>query len=197
MDNLKTRYIMAEQIRLEKFGKSVSIKTADKIKSLEKETENKKKEILGAAENDGLTDSYNKLQSAENAVKYKVMQDTALSESEFKSKVLSFRKELTSKLFDEVLEKIKEFTASDRYVKYLARLLDGVKDGAVILVREADIKFKPDIEKITGKTFDFEPDATIHLGGISVKNGTHIENNTIDRALVDEKKNFTKNYNLF
>jgi hypothetical protein len=190
-------YIMAEQIRLEKFGESVKGKTAEKIRTLETETENKKKEILSAAENDGLTDSYNKLQNAENAVKYKVMQDTALSESEFKSKVLSFRKELTLKLFDKVLDKIKLFTSSDGYVKYLARLLDGVPDGAVILVKNADMKHKSAVEEITGKTFKFEFDPTIHLGGISVKNGSHIENKTIDRALATEKKHFTEKYNLF
>ena len=121
-------------------------------------------------------------------------------ESQKKSALVSLRNELSQKVFDDVTAKIKNFTSSDKYLDFLLKSVESIKefsnDKIEIHLKKEDLKYGEKLKNAVSCTII--EDNSIILGGIkaSLNNGTLSVDDTLDKRLLLQKDEFIKNSNL-
>ena len=106
-----------------------------------------------------------------------------------KQKMFEKRVSLKNKIFEEVLEKLREFTNSDKYLPYLLnKIQQAMRDisskDSVVFLREEDKKYFPELKAI----LPFEVEVTfsnrVKIGGAIVEN---VKAGLINDESIDEK----------
>ncbi len=121
-------------------------------------------------------------------------------EAEKKSALISLRTSINDNVFAEVKEKIAEFTNSAEYEPFLFKsavaLKNIVGEDATILLSSNDMKYADKIAKEVN--CQVKEDNTILLGGLRAinKDETIITDDTLERRLDTEYKDFIKKSNL-
>ena len=121
-------------------------------------------------------------------------------ESQKKEALVSLRNELSQKVFSEVEEKIKSFTFSDEYLDFLLNSVKEIQnltdDKIEIHLRQEDLKYSEQIKNAVNCTII--EDNSIILGGVksSLNGGRLSVDDTLDKRLLLQKDEFTRNSNL-
>ena len=184
---------------LHRFTNSVNLEVDMQIDEVIAEAEQQRKEMLERAENDALNDAYKKIQKAVKKIEAKYHRNYAKKEQELKNELLMHRDSLIKSIFDAVTEKVQEFVNSDEYTDYLISLIktESVPFGATILLSKKDMIHKEKIMSVVGYCV-VEEDPTISLGGLSIlnKDTATIIDKTLDTALKENRKSFSRNYSF-
>ncbi len=117
-----------------------------------------------------------------------------------KTSLLGRRQMLLMQLFSDLREKLTAFVQSEDYLPWLEKLLtkQQPENGAVILLREADMKYQEQLAKAVSVPCTFRIDRTIHVGGLSVlsADGRRCENHTLDEAYASKLRNFCRDHKI-
>lgn len=182
------------------FIEAVNSDVDKQIDEILTKADEKRNEILDKAENDALNDAYAKIRACVTEEKAKSKMAVSKAEQEARIKVLTHREELVRKIFDNVEVKVSEFTNSEAYKKFLAKLIRDEKtdDNTVIYLKPEDMKYENMLRALAGAECTFEEDNGIKYGGLSVyyKTSSILINKTIDNMLDEQKKDFGSKYRL-
>lgn len=185
---------------LKEFIEAVNAEVNNKIELIGREAEEKRNELLETAENEALSEAYDKIRACVTDEKFRNRMTVSKAEQEAKVALLRHREELVGRIFDSVDDKLKSFTDSDGYVSYLRSLLKGEETGknTVVYVREEDMKYESALRETAGTECSFEADRSIVYGGLSVFDSVSsvLVNKTIDNMLDEQKRDFGSNYRL-
>ncbi len=184
-----------EAEKLSRFISAVNSVTDKQVKEIMDEAEQERGIILSRASaaaeeaRQRYIDDHMKM----SANKYVRMVSKA--ELEKKREVLLCREELTCRLFERVIERIKSFCGTKEYSRWLER---NIKDeeslaGVRICVSPADMRLADVIKKAAGKDAEIVPDDSIKYGGyyiIRSDRGT-VTDKTFDCALKEQQSLFS------
>lgn len=185
-----------EKEKLSRFEQDVNARIDVKISELEEATEKQAQKLVKEAEDKAYNKAFDRIQSAVRAVTSEYMKNITLNESECHHRILIYREHIVEDIFNQLEERVVEFSKSPEYKDYL---LNGIKnakitDEMVVLISEKD---KALIENLKREIkVPIEIDSDIKIGGFSLRNGSFIENFSLDQALAEQKRNFSKNYKL-
>ncbi len=118
--------------------------------------------------------------------------DYSLHAQQERRKLLSYRGELVDQLFSDVEKRLAAFTETKEYDAWLLSRAERHAElgpGVVWLARGADIGRLEKAAKKAGA--GLEEDASIRLGGIRLRSGARLYDETFDAALRAERERFT------
>ncbi len=115
-------------------------------------------------------------------------------------KLLVYRKQLVNGLFAQCKEALQQFTSKEKeYVTFVLKSIEPhtckVGEECVILHKQGDEKLAENIKKIIPNA-NCEVDKTIKIGGVKLKCKRVLYDETIDRRLQSERKNFLQHCQL-
>ncbi len=184
--------------KLEKFTRSVNIEAGEHITKILDKANKLSDEKIQKAEDDALSDAYNRIQKSVRETESKYRRMYALAEQEFRMETLKHREELSQKIFKDVEVKIAEFASSDNYECYLKKLIDEetLSENSVIVLSPKDEKLGEKFKTEYG--YEVKLDDSIILGGLSIIDSSQgiIIDKTFDNALEEQRKNFSSMYNF-
>lgn len=190
MDN----YLNYDADKLERFIKAVNDDVDDDAEKILGDAERKRAELLAEVteETEALTAA--KISDTAKKIQSKYMKLAAKAELDGKKEILMERERLTQQVFENVRQKLIDFTSTPAYVDYLVKTArsEHIRTGGVICLRPEDMKYSSEIEKALTVFCSFKEDASIKIGGLSVlyeKNGV-IDDKTLDQELEDARINF-------
>lgn len=183
--------------KLKAFENAILQETDQKISELEEEVREYEKREIEKAKNDDYNRMFNYMQERVQEIKHKYRQDITKYELQTKRCVFMYRNELSQKIFDEVLEKLVEFSKTEKYLDFLiSKVSESLKvfpcDTAKILLTKKDIELGEKIrEKIPAIT-EVLADKKNQMGGFTLVNeeaGLLIDQ-TFKTLIEDEKQKF-------
>ena len=184
--------------KLVQFLEAVNRSTAAEVSRAELEAEQEAEQIILDAEAKCKADSARTLAGAKSKITAKYQKKMSQVGYQGKTAFLSRRQMLLMQLFDELREKLVAFAASEDYLPWLKKMLSERQPevGAAILLREADMKYQPELEKAAGTGVSFRADQAINIGGLSIlsPDGRRCENHTLDEAFASQLRNFYRNH---
>ena len=184
------------------FNDEIKRVSSKEISEIEAEIEAIRKKVISELEENAKTnakiivDQEIKEMESEHSISISRLQD------ENNRKLMNYRKELTTKLFDEVTEKLKAFSESPEYRVLMLKKIkaqSGNHQGhAVISVALKDEKLLPELLKNYEGEVEGKVDPAIELGGFSImfENEGIVIDETFDSTLKDEKEKFYSTSNL-
>lgn len=131
-------------------------------------------------------------------------QESRLASAAYTSRrtLLQHRMELVQQMFDEVEQKVKEFTAQPAYGQWLQHY--AVKHAAMakenepltVYLRPVDMDAHSEsLASLLGGA-QVKPNSKIKLGGLQITNGHILQNETLDEKFEQEKQRFMLQSNL-
>lgn len=188
---------------LEAYFKEEIKRVSDKeIKEIEAEMEEIRKKVISEMEDSAksnaaiISEQEMKEMTSEHAIALSRLQD------ENNRKLMNKRRELTTSLFDEVTEKLRQFSRTPEYVTSMTGKLKALtgkyKSHAIICVGPQDEKLLPQFFEVYQGDIEGFVDKAIELGGFRLRfedEGIVIDE-TFDATLKDEKEKFYSNSNL-
>ncbi|MGB4588111.1 MAG: V-type ATP synthase subunit E family protein [Clostridiaceae bacterium] len=184
------------------FNEEIKRVSNKEISEIEAEIEAIRKKVISELEENAKTnaeiivDQEMKEMESEHAIAISRLQD------ENNRKLMNYRKELTTSLFDEVTAKLDSFSKTSEYGELMVKKIkaqSGKHQGhAVITVALKDEKLLPELLKNYEGDVEGKVDPTIELGGFSImfeQEGIVIDE-TFDSTLKDEKEKFYSKSNL-
>ena len=186
--------------KLTQFMEAVNRSTAAEISRAELEAGQEAEQILLEAEARCKADSARTMAAARSRITAKYQKKMSQVGYQGKTAFLSRRQMLLMQLFADLREKLTAFTASPDYLPWLKKLLrlHPPAEGAAVLLREADLQYKDELEKELPCNAEFRADSAIILGGLSVlsPDGRRCENHTLDEAYASQLRNFYRNHKI-
>lgn len=126
--------------------------------------------------------------------KSEVAREIAQREQELKREILKTRQDIIDAVFAEAKAKLLDFAASDAYLPFLMAQVDKVKAmfdvaDVVFILRKADEKYQPEIEKAFGRPCTFQTDSNLQIGGLQTKSATlgKMADQSLDALLQDQE----------
>jgi vacuolar-type H+-ATPase subunit E/Vma4 len=186
-----------ENEKMSRFEHDVNTRVDKQIDEIMSISAEKSAEVIAEAEEKALNEAFEKLQTASKNALLDYKKAITENKSENYHKVLKHREDLIDKVFENIEQKLVEFTKSDKYRAYLTAQLKNLKykDGARVFLRTQDLPLADKLKTSTDFK-DFETDETIKLGGLSVCYGSTLENHSLDQALIDARKSFCSMYKI-
>lgn len=161
--------------KLDKFSAAVLKDAQEHRSKILEEVENYRKAETDKAEEEILHEAYVLIQNEITSIRNDHTREVSRAELEGRRDLLLYRETLTKKVFDEVSNKLSDFTKTEDYLKYMSELikksLENLPDGDVtIAVKPADIALKDKL--LAGLTRDvkFIENKSINLGGFILSN---------------------------
>jgi len=184
------------------FNEEIKRVSSKEISEIEAEIEAIRKKVISELEENAKTNAKiiieqeTKEMESDHAISISRLQD------ENNRKLMNYRKELTTSLFDEVTAKLKAFSETPEYSELMMKKIkaqSGKHQGhAVISVALKDEKLLPELLKNYEGDVEGKIDPSIELGGFSMmfeSEGVVIDE-TFDSTLKDEKEKFYSTSNL-
>ena len=123
----------------------------------------------------------------------RLQRQMAAARQENRKKLLGYRRQLVNALFAELEENLAVYVASPAYVEGVVKTAfdrAGGQSDCVIQVRPADLsRLKPALEKALPGC-EVQPDREIRFGGIKVRTGRRLFDETLDDAIRAQRKAF-------
>lgn len=191
---------LAEKISL--FKQSINKMANIQLEQLDEEISSYKSMALSDIEQSALSDSYKFIQKEMSAIESQAAIALSRSTMELKRELLKKREFYTQAIFGEVLKIITLFTESAEYPEFLknkaARFLrDYPYSGSCLFLREADMKYKPEIQKVIPPDLSCEilASSDIILGGVIYENRQrgYFGDESLDEAINQQRKWFREN----
>jgi len=169
------------------------------------EMEEQTSTAISRAEKEALSTAYRHIQKETAEVRSSIAHDLAARELEGRRKLFEHRAAIEKDVFARALKKLTAFTASEKYAEFLcsaariaAKHFAAAPDGALIRLREEDMKYADAIRAAYGAEFQFAADSQIHIGGllaVSAPLGRAIDV-TLDGRLENQHEWFEENAGL-
>jgi len=184
------------------FNEEIKRVSSKEISEIEAEIEAIRKKVISELEENAKTnakiiiDQETKEMESDHAISISRLQD------ENNRKLIIYRKELTTSLFDEVTTKLKAFSETSEYGELMMKKIkaqSGKHQGrAVISVALKDEKLLPELLRNYEGEVEGKVDPVIELGGFSMmfENEGVVLDETFDSTLKDEKEKFYSTSNL-
>jgi len=184
------------------FNEEIKRVSSKEISEIEAEIEAIRKKVISELEENAKTnakiiiDQETKEMESDHAISISRLQD------ENNRKLMNYRKELTTSLFDEVTAKLKAFSETPEYGELMMKKIkaqSGKHQGrAVISVALKDEKLLPELLRNYEGEVEGKVDPVIELGGFSMmfENEGVVLDETFDSTLKDEKEKFYSTSNL-
>lgn len=188
--------------RLNIFLKTITDFADAECEKLEQRAQSFKEENISAYKKEAEEKSRSNTQYEKERILSRVNREISDYEAQKKSALASIRENITEKVFNEVKEKIEEFTSSPEYESFLIKSADNLKkaigDGeTVFFVRTADLKYENAIKSAV-KGCTVLPDDEIVFGGLRAvdKTSSVCADDTLDSRLSAERANFVRKADL-
>lgn len=174
---------------IDKFARKKKLKLAEEIKQIE--AESFKKEERKIIENARL------LMMLELAnVKNKIAMQVYKVRISSKQRIFDLKNKIQKKIFDACELRIKNFTESPEYVKYIENAIKKAEqklgDNLKIYLRKQDLDLLNFMKNITAE-HDIKPSLKIKKGGILCFKNNCVLDFTFDSRILEQKKWFLKN----
>lgn len=151
--------------KLARFEKAIFAEVNEKAAAILAEVETHQKEVLEKAEEEAKNEAEKQAKQELEEIEAQYAQAITKEKLNAKQQVLLKRKELIEGLFEKAGEKLKAFSESGEYEKYLSAVLQKADLArAKVLAREADC---PLVQKLAPGC-EVEPDPMNLLGGIVI-----------------------------
>ena len=130
-----------------------------------------KEQEIEKAETEVLSDIYNMIQSEMAKIKAEIVGQISKKEMACKNSLLKNREQISKEVFNNVKDKLVEFTQTEEYINLLAKLAKDMSEillenNTKLFINSADVKFKPFLEKAFEDRCTVEVDDNIKIGGI-------------------------------
>lgn len=167
------------------------------------EVEQFKADELKKAEEEGLKDAYNIIQSEIASKKTQITSQLARREQQAKMQLFSRRKEMTDEIFCKVRKKLLDYSKTNEYKEKLtangkkaSELVNG--KNCVLFVKQDDTQLAKELAKHFGKGTEIKAANDIQLGGFRCycEELSIIIDETLDSRLSDQGKWFAENSTL-
>lgn len=183
--------------KLRQFENAILDETNQKISQLEEEVKEYEKREIEKAKNDDYNRMFNYMQDKVQEIKNKYRQDVTKYELQTKRSIFMYRNSLAEKVFDEVCEKLTDFTKSDKYFDYLVnKIEESFKvfpcDRAKLLVCKKDLEIALKLQQQISQIEEVVTDRKNTLGGFTLVNeekGLLIDQ-TFSALIEEEKQKF-------
>lgn len=184
--------------RLDTFLKSVTDYADFQCKNLERAAQTRMQKEITAYKKQAVINSRNNTAREIDKIRSNVANKVADYESEKRLALAALRSSLSDGLFDGVAEKIKNFTKSSEYPRFLKKsaenLVKVIGGDIVFYLRPCDMIYSDILQKFAENAV-IKEDASIRLGGIAAtdKDETLRADDTLDSRFKTEKKAFFEN----
>ncbi|EEG29120.1 putative ATP synthase, subunit E [[Clostridium] methylpentosum DSM 5476] len=188
-----------DQDKLQRFQKTVLSEAEGKIAQMEQEIQEYEKTELEKARQAEYDKMFAYMQSKVHDIQWKYRQSVTKASLEAKRRLLQYRTGLADKVFAQVEQKLKAFTASDQYEAFLIDKLKKAEkefpcQNAVIRLCPDDMKHAGAIQAALSVPVTVEPDRRNHLGGFQIVNEQKglLLDDTFASNLTDQHATFYK-----
>lgn len=151
-------------------------------------------EILHQANLESKELAQRQLSTAKKALALKYQRRLAQNSFQFHTAILRQRTRHLALLFSDLRQRVADFSSSSDYLPWLKNLLTIITPAAqtTILLRESDLQYIPELQRICPADCRFVADENITLGGCMIlsADGKHCMNHTLDDALAEQIRNF-------
>lgn len=183
--------------KLKAFENAILDETDKKISQIEDEIKEYEEAEMKKAKDDDYNRMFSYMQEQVQEIKNKYRKDITKYELQTKRSIFLYRNSLADKVFDEVCEKLVEFSNSDKYLDFMIlKINEALKvfpcNEGKILVSEKDLALSDKIMKEIPAIKDIACDKKNTFGGFILMNeeaGLLIDQ-TFKTLIEDEKQNF-------
>lgn len=185
---------------LAQFMAAVSRNTDAQIAQAAAQAQEEAEQLLNDAAARAAADAEREIETAKRRIDAKYQKRMSQVGYRGRTALLSRRQSLLMGLFGELQQKLNDFTASDGYLPWMESLLKQAAppEGAVILLRRADLAMQDALRSAAGVPCSFRADPAIRMGGLSVlsPDGRRCENHTLDEAFSEQLRGFYRNHSI-
>lgn len=181
--------------KLENFKNAVFADIDNKADKKIREAQKAADKMRKAAENTVKYNEQEALLRIDKDAQARIVRELSSKQLDSKRNVLLHRKQLVSKVFDNVSKKLEDFKNSEKYEEYLKASIKSCKEQfpdekGIVYVGKADEKYKDTLAKLSG--FEVEIRPTVLLGGliVSYPEINVMLDHTFDSALEQEREDF-------
>lgn len=194
--------MLSTQEKLLEINQSIQRELNQQIEQIDKDVEHYRQTQMQQIEDEILADCYQMIQRSITAISLKYTTERSHMLGEQKKKLLLQRDEYASLIFEEVRQRLSEFTGGPEYEEYLRRKFKAaVREyrlkKPVIRVRKSDLSFETLFsEELPGCKVRVSPDIT--LGGFVIEDAgkSYMINESLDNVLEEQKEWFFSNSGL-
>jgi vacuolar-type H+-ATPase subunit E/Vma4 len=192
---------MEQNQKLSKFLSAMQ-KEAEKRRDLiSRDTEKFKKNEIKKIKHEALKEAGVIIRDKEQELKTNLAKKVTAEKLQNRNKIILKREELTEELFNEVKDKLIDFTKTPDYIEKVKRDVESVKDsltGKITVKSKADDKAVSEIKSLFPQGTNFETDSNIKLGAIIIvlEDKKQILDFTFDADLESQKEKFREESNL-
>ena len=186
------------------FLKAINKYAEEQRLKIQNEIEEFKRQELEKAETEILNDTYILIQKEMAEMKSKISKELCINEMQGKKQLFEKRKSIMEKVFDEVRQRLLDFTKTDEYIEFIKegvkKVLEVLNGSDVILyIRKEDENLINNLKSnFVDRDFKIEVIDNIYLGGVlgySLSAGI-IADETLDSKFEEQKKWFAENSGL-
>ncbi|HCB99800.1 MAG TPA: hypothetical protein DEP42_01045 [Ruminococcaceae bacterium] len=194
----------ADDIKLEKFSSGVLNDAKEELTKATADVEDFRKKEMQGTEEKVLHEAYDLIQAKIADIHTKQSRQVSLAELEGRRKLLLLRDQMMQKTFDEVAEKIKAYTQTAEYSKWLCDTLQksckSMPAGSLIVqVKSGEITPNDQMTAAAGRdSVAIEESSKVTLGGFILVNKTKgiVVDETLDQKLHNEEDWFAASSGL-
>lgn len=188
-----------EEQMINDFVAAITAEVDERRRRIERDSDQYVSDRLKKAENEILEDVYTVVRRRSAEIKGKAGREVSQKRTECRKKLLERRARLAEGVFADAVRKIAAFTESADYEPFV---INSVKSAAAALgegertvfVRQRDMHLADAIKSAADCSVEMSDD--IVLGGIMMKCGRLIADDTLDARLERERSAFRENYKI-
>ncbi len=180
--------------KLQVFEQEILKEANQKKTAIEQDTAREKQTRIAQKENEILTKAYQTIQKELGKIRREQNERLSKAASDSKRLVLNRRGEIIQNVFQQLVQRVEEYRATEDYTAFLLRCakagLEEVGSGdIVVLIDKRDLKQKTPLEKLG---VPVEQDAMDILGGCRVLNRSRnvVSDRSLAKCIAEEKEHF-------
>ncbi len=180
------------------FVNAITYEVNDRRSQIEQNSQHDVNEQLKAAESKILKEVYTIVERKSAEIRAQMGRELSAQMNELRRSLLQRRQELADGVFKAVEEKIISFTQSSEYEQFIiktAKKAVAALDGeCTVFLREQDMKYAAAVTAAVSCAV--VPSNSIVFGGVMVRSGNLIADDTLDARFAEEKAAFRENYKI-
>jgi len=192
-----------ENEKLEKFKLAVFAEIDIKTTQIQQEAQEYKEQKIEKSKQEQLEKSYFMIQNKSEEIKKQCKREVAKRSLDAKRSLLIKRNEITLRVFENVKNKLLEYTKTQDYKQYLIKTIAEFSkinsyESIDILIRSEDMKFSDDIKTAYAKNCNVKEFPSIKVGGFIARNdeiGVYFDE-TLEKKLEAQKGFFIEHSQL-
>lgn len=182
--------------KLERFAEVINKNALAQCKKIEKQTAKLRKKQLAEIEEEISGETGKKLSYETERLRNQTNREISAMRQQSIRKLHQFRNEITDSVFKRAEEKLRAFTESADYEKYLTtsigQLFEAVDGKLTVLVRPCDVETAKRIVSSLSPDSQVKPSDDIRIGGACAYNAdeTVFADNTLEQSLEKQREVF-------